>query len=121
MVFLEGAYPIMSGDVPEGFLLPQKHFSRNVEDFTCENCGIEIEGNGFTNHCPSCLWSKHVDINPGDRQAECQGLMQPVAVESKRGKYAILHRCVKCGFERRNKTALNDDFDTLLAVARSQT
>lgn len=38
-----------------------KNFTRVIEDFICENCGTEVKGNGYTNHCPKCLWSKHVD------------------------------------------------------------
>jgi Zn finger protein HypA/HybF involved in hydrogenase expression len=48
-------------------------FKRTIEDFTCEHCGEQVTGNGFTNHCPQCLWSKHVDIDPGDRLALCGG------------------------------------------------
>lgn len=98
--------------------LPQKRFSRCIEDFSCEYCGIEVEGNGYTNHCPSCLWSKHVDITPGDRQEECQGMMEPVSIESKRGEYIILHKCKRCSLERKNKTAPNDDFDTIIKVSK---
>ena len=50
-------------------------FTRVVEDFTCGQCGAAVTGDGYTNHCPLCLWSRHVDINPGDRAAECGGLM----------------------------------------------
>ena len=46
-----------------------KKFERNREDFTCNNCELFVQGDGYTDHCPSCLYSKHVDINPGDRQA----------------------------------------------------
>ena len=86
-----------------------KTFQRRKENFVCENCGFEVIGNGFTNHCPRCLWSKHVDINPGDRQAPCRGLMKPVSFEVKKGRYRVLHRCVKCGFKRWNKVADGDD------------
>ena len=61
--------------------IKMKRFNRRIEDFTCEHCGTEVHGNGYTNHCPNCLWSKHVDINPGDRAADCGGLMEPIAVE----------------------------------------
>ena len=56
-------------------------FNRKKENFVCENCGEKVEGNGYTNHCPNCLWSKHVDINPGDRAETCHGLLKPIAVE----------------------------------------
>ncbi|MEK7158524.1 MAG: RNHCP domain-containing protein, partial [Patescibacteria group bacterium] len=42
-------------------------FQRRVEDFTCESCGAQVTGDGYTNHCPQCLVSKHVDVYPGDR------------------------------------------------------
>ena len=61
-----------------------KRFSKCVEDFTCEECGSPIEGNGYTNHCPNCLYSKHVDINPGDRKSTCGGIMAPIRVLSVR-------------------------------------
>lgn len=57
-----------------------KKFQRCTEDFDCGHCGFRVQGNGFTNHCPQCLWSAHVDINPGDRAATCRALMEPIAV-----------------------------------------
>jgi len=95
-------------------------FQRRIEDFRCENCGAQVAGNGFTNHCPKCLWSKHVDINPGDRAELCQGMMEPVGVESKSTGYRILFRCRRCGQERWNKTAPEDDFEILLQIAKQQ-
>jgi hypothetical protein len=95
-------------------------FQRRIEDFRCENCGAQVRGNGFTNHCPECLWSKHVDINPGDRAEPCQGLMEPVGVESKPAGYRILFRCSFCGIQRWNKSAPEDDFEVLLRIARQQ-
>jgi rubrerythrin len=93
-----------------------KKFKRTTEDFVCENCDTNVKGNGYTNHCPVCLYSKHVDINPGDRAALCGGLMKPVAVSKKDDKYILLHRCVKCGYEKNNKTAPEDDFENILKV-----
>jgi hypothetical protein len=46
-----------------------RRFQRTIEDFECERCRMLVTGSGFTNHCPACLWSKHVDVHPGDRQA----------------------------------------------------
>ena len=93
-------------------------FTRKIEDFVCEHCGAKIKGDGFTNHCPVCLWSKHVDLSPGDREASCQGMMEPVRIEkgNREREYILVHRCVKCGYEKRNKTNDNDDFDELLKV-----
>lgn len=94
-----------------------KKFQRKKEDFVCEKCSAEVKGSGYTNHCPNCLWSKHVDINPGDRQADCGGMMEPVEIDQKKGEYIILHRCTKCNHERKNKTVESDDFDSILKVA----
>ena len=97
------------------------HFARRVEDFRCARCGTEVRGDGFTNHCPRCLWSRHVDVAPGDRRDECRGMMRPVVVEPGRKAWTIVHRCESCGFERRNRSAPADDYDALLAVAASDT
>jgi len=93
-----------------------RRFQRRIESFHCLNCGALVDGDGYTNHCPRCLWSRHVDINPGDRAATCQGPMEPVEYEVKGGETTILHRCTVCGFERRNRTAPNDDLDAILAI-----
>ena len=61
-------------------------FTKNKEDFICAVCGTEVKGNGYTNHCPNCLSSLHVDINPGDRACACKGIMLAVELEHKNGK-----------------------------------
>jgi predicted RNA-binding Zn-ribbon protein involved in translation (DUF1610 family) len=93
-------------------------FTRKKEDFICEHCGIEVIGTGYTNHCPKCLWSKHVDVDPGDRAATCGGMMEPVNVEIVGREQKILYRCVKCGFERKNKVGERDDFDVVVKIAK---
>ena len=89
-------------------------FRRQVEDFVCENCGTQVVGNGFTNHCPRCLFSKHVDINPGDRAEACGGLMEPIGVELDKGKYVITQQCLKCGRIWRNEASPDDDIGQFL-------
>lgn len=89
-------------------------FKRNIEDFACERCGHAVKGTGYTNHCPNCMWSKHVDVFPGDRAEECGGMMEPVALASKKGGYAVTHRCQKCGEERTVKCAPDDRIEALL-------
>ncbi len=98
--------------------MDSKKFIRTKEDFVCGHCGASVQGNGFTNHCPKCLWSKHVDINPGDRAAECQGLMQPVSVEKSGDTYSITHQCSICGYEKRNKVSPEDDFELVINLAQ---
>ena len=58
-----------------------------------------------------------MDINPGDRLSECGGMMEPIGIDQKKGNYIILHKCIKCGYEKRNRTAEGDDFDAILKVA----
>lgn len=82
----------------------------------CEHCGQQVIGDGYTNHCPACLYSKHVDNNPGDRQNVCQGLMQPIAAESRSGEYVIVHRCIRCGTIKRNKMGLADDGEVMIGL-----
>jgi len=99
------------------------------EGFVCEHCGTEVRplANGSCrNHCPRCLWSKHVDDVPGDRLSHCGGMMEPVAVaqDARRG-WMIVHKCCACGIVRRNKVALDDptqpdSFDALLHIVRAE-
>jgi rubrerythrin len=95
-----------------------KQFTRTIEDFTCEHCGADVKGNGYTNHCPKCLWSKHVDVNPGDRAEGCGGMMEPIGAIKKGKGYVITHQCKKCGFERINKLLPEDNFDMLLHISK---
>ncbi|MCL2629723.1 MAG: RNHCP domain-containing protein [Alphaproteobacteria bacterium] len=96
-----------------------RQFQRRIEDFICQRCGAKVSGDGYTNHCPACLYSKDVDINPGDRASECQGLMEPLSVEVKKDHYVILHKCTKCGKERKNKSSKKDDFDIILKISQN--
>lgn len=97
-----------------------KIFQKRMEDFVCEQCEFPVVGDGYTNHCPRCLYSKHVDIHPGDRLASCGGLMEPVSCIRERGQEKLLQRCKRCGFERNNKVQREDNFEALLGVARRQ-
>ncbi len=92
-------------------------FTRRKEDFCCDVCETDVKGNGYTNHCPECLSSKHVDINPGDRASPCHGTMLATALEMKNGTQYIVHKCEKCGFTRRNKVAKEDNFNAILALS----
>jgi rubrerythrin len=95
-----------------------KKFQKKVEDFVCEHCNFAVLGNGYTNHCPRCLWSKHVDINPGDRASVCGGMMKPVRVEKIKKGYTLIHLCEQCGYEKPNKVSPNDDFDVVVSVSK---
>lgn len=95
-----------------------KKFQKRAEDFTCSHCGFAVVGTGYTNHCPKCLWSKHVDVNPGDRLATCGGLMEPVRVEGTTPEYKIVHQCTVCGFTRRNMVSDLDNTEVLFLLAQ---
>ncbi len=88
--------------------MEQKRFIKNDNSFICENCGKTVEPLGYSsrNHCPFCLWSLHLDVNPGDRASSCHGKMEPIRVETdpKKG-YVIIHKCTKCGEIKRNRSA----------------
>lgn len=98
-------------------MLPKKKFIKKTEDFICNVCGFKIKGTGYTDHCPNCLFSKHLDLNPGDRQATCHGLMKPIGMTQKKGKQQILYRCQKCGYQRFNKVSLEDNQEKLLEIS----
>ena len=98
-----------------------KHFIRKKEDFICEKCKAKVKGTGYTNHCPNCLWGKHVDKDtPGDRASLCKGLMEPIGVEVKNGSYTLTHRCLKCGKISKNKTSENDNFEAILKLCKNK-
>ncbi len=98
------------------------------EGFVCEQCGTTVvpsSKGSCRNHCPRCLWSKHVDETPGDRAATCGGMMECVRVEhdARRG-WMLVHCCDRCGAMRRNRAAVDDPvqpdrFEALLDVARA--
>ena len=86
----------------------EKRFKKNDSGFICANCQKEVLPLGYTsrNHCPFCLFSLHLDINPGDRASDCGGLLEPIRVETDAKKgYIIVSKCQRCGEIRRNKAA----------------
>ena len=88
-----------------------KKFNMIDESFICENCGKEVTRLGYTarDHCPFCLYSKHLDINPGDRENTCKGLMRPIGIEKFKNSYKIIYSCDKCHELHKNiKPVLND-------------
>lgn len=92
------------------------------DSFRCKNCGWEVTpqgaGSDHRNHCPNCLYSVHLDIEPGDRESDCGSLMEPVAVWVRNdGEWAIVHRCRRCGTLRSNRVAADDNPAKLLSIA----
>ena len=105
-----------------------KRFSKNDSGFTCLNCGKEVLPLEQTSrdHCPFCLCSLHVDIDPGDRANPCGGIMDAVscAPDPKKG-YILTYRCRKCRQIHRNKAAYNvriqpDDLKKLIELTAKQ-
>lgn len=97
-----------------------KRFNMIDEGFICEACGEKVEPLGYTarDHCPYCLYSKHVDINPGDRSETCQGLLEPIGIEkSKKDSLKIIYKCQKCKKIKRNIAAKDDNLEKIIAIS----
>ena len=94
-----------------------KKFQRKIENFVCANCSFKVVGNGYTDHCPNCLVSLHVDNNPGDRLSGCKGIMEPIGSQVKGNSYIIFYKCKKCGKNFKVKSSLNDNFEMILKLS----
>lgn len=102
-----------------------KHRDRHARTdggFACVHCKAFVPNQSFgtlqRNHCPRCLWSRHVDEKVGDRRSPCNQPMEPIAIASRSGgEWAVVHRCAGCGHLRTNRVAGDDDELALLALA----
>ena len=96
-----------------------KRFTMRDEEFICLNCNSLVKKLGYTarDHCPYCLYSRHVDVFPGDRSNECQGLLRPIGIEKFKNSYKIIYRCEKCGMEHKNIIAQDDDMDKIIELS----
>ena len=100
-------------------------------DFRCVHCRHHVSADALLagvynrNHCPYCLWSRHMDWRkPGDRMAACKAQMQPIGLTVKRArkKYAseksgelmLIHLCMDCGKLSINRLAADDDSDKVM-------
>lgn len=101
--------------------------------FRCSHCKKwvvlnEQIGTAHRNHCPFCLWSKHVDEKKaGDRKSECKGAMAPIGLTFKKeppnkygpprpGELMIIHECKQCGQLRINRLSADDNTNIVLQV-----
>lgn len=96
--------------------------SRRDDGFRCVTCGAHVPvrspGTKHRNHCPVCLWSRHVDHVIGDRKSPCGGPMEPIAIAVRgEGEWVIVHRCSDCSQLRTNRIAGDDDERELLSLA----
>lgn len=104
----------------------QKRVIVDTQGFKCQECGAfvsadrALSGVNNRNHCPLCLWSRHVDQDtPGDRKAICKSRMQPLGLTvkhtlkrygmEKAGELMLIHRCKGCGKHSINRIAADDD------------
>ena len=84
---------------------------KNNQCFVCINFREKVlpaKKGKCRNHCTNCFYSLHVDITPGDRENGCKGLMEPLKIETRKGKLQIFHRCTKCGYKMWNKIQEDD-------------
>jgi len=91
------------------------------DDFICDNCGEKVlkTSKSVRDHCNHCLYSKHVDINPGDRLNTCQGLLKPISIEKFKDTYKIIYKCEKCGEIHKNIIASDDNYDLIIKLSIS--
>jgi Zn finger protein HypA/HybF involved in hydrogenase expression len=98
-----------------------KNFTMRDEEFICENCGQLVNPLGYTarDHCPHCLYSKHVDIMPGDRQNPCKGLLKPIGIEKFKDTYKILYKCTSCNEPHKNIMAKDDNMELIIELSKA--
>ena len=96
-----------------------KKFNMIDESFICENCGSNVDVLKYSarDHCPNCLYSKHVDIMPGDRANTCLGLMKPIGIEKYKNTYKIIYKCSKCNQIPKNVMANDDNYDLIIKLS----
>jgi hypothetical protein len=97
---------------------------RSPESFRCRHCRLDVPtdapGTAHRNHCPNCLWSRHVDDTPGDRSVLdlCGASMEPIAITVRGdGEWVLVHRCQQCGTVHLNRTAGDDNPLLLVRIA----
>jgi hypothetical protein len=113
------------------------HSGHRVETdgFRCHWCGQYVlrdplfSGVINRNHCPYCLWSRHLDWRkPGDRMSACKGKMQPVGLAQKQkrnhysrqiGELMLIHICEDCGQVSTNRIAADDQEEEIWKVFAS--
>lgn len=100
--------------------MDNKKFTMIDEEFICENCGKKVLPLKYTarDHCPYCLYSKHLDINPGDRLSNCKGTLIPIGIEkNKKSEFKIIYKCQKCNEIKKNIQAIDDNMDLIIKLS----
>ena len=98
-----------------------KKFNMIDENFICDYCGMNVDKLNYSarDHCPHCLYSKHVDIMPGDRANSCLGLLKPIGIEKYKNTYKIIYKCSKCNQLHKNVMANDDNYDLIVKLSVS--
>ena len=99
-----------------------KRFNELDEEFICLNCGKKVDKLEYSSrdHCPHCLYSLHVDINPGDRQNNCKGLLKPIDLEKFKDTYKIIYKCEKCNQLHKNIMAKDDSYEEIIKLTNNK-
>ena len=101
--------------------------------FECAHCHQWVPfdkfiGTHFRNHCPFCLYSRHVDEKKsGDRYSSCHGLMEPIGLTFKKegfdkygklrqGELMVIHQCQNCDQFSINRVAADDETEVILKI-----
>jgi hypothetical protein len=95
---------------------------KQPRSFRCNHCRLDVPtdapGTAHRNHCPNCLWSRHVDDDPGDRASDCLASMEPIAITVRKdGEWVLIHRCNGCGTLSSNRIAGDDNPLLLVRIA----
>ncbi len=107
-------------------------------DFNCLHCrnfvsaGHLYAGVNNRNHCPHCLWSRHMDLfKAGDRMSACKAPMEPIGLTMKRvtkkypavtsGELMLVHLCTECERISINRIAADDDPQRIWGVFSAST
>src|SRR4026209_2498083 len=107
-----------------------RHTDSSFGDFRCAHCRNIVSvthllsGVNNRNHCPYCLWSRHLDLySAGDRLSACKAKMKPIGLTMKkgrnkyrpgpRGELMLVHACTECNAVSINRIAADDDPETV--------
>jgi hypothetical protein len=109
--------------------------SRTDDGFHCKQCHAYVSPASFPggvrnrNHCPYCLWSRHLDLYvAGDRLAACKSPMEPIGLTRKitikkygsdHGELMLIHLCTECNRVSINRIAADDDPESVFNLFKS--
>ncbi|WP_055481627.1 RNHCP domain-containing protein [Sphaerimonospora mesophila] len=104
----------MSKDIPHSVL--------RTETFGCVRCGLTVTaldpGGARRNHCPRCLYSRHVRDGVEGGPSECRSGMAPISIAVLRnGDWELIHHCTRCGELTSNPICDDDNQFILMRMA----